>query len=938
VARSFETVFEIASVQAYKVLSFREVHQLSRPAYLEVDVLLPVYVDTEDLIAQTAGLLFTYDGQAGRKFAGIVESVTIVGSSAIGDAGRTYQYSFVVVSPLSLLEGNHRCLIQQQVDVKDAVSAVLADAASMLKVDWRLTGSYPKRDYCVQYQETDLAFISRMLESEGIYYFFEAADDGELTLVLCDDSTVAKPIDGESTLHYREGLLVTDLDSILAVTDTHAVVSGKFTLRDFNFLKPPVDMTSTAQATAHTDFEIYDYPGGYLEPADGKRIAQLRLDAAQVEVETLSLDVDCMRVSVGCKLTVAGTSSSDGDWVVTRAVHQHEWDEASHEPRYVCHAELLPAKSKFRPARVTPRPVIEGPQTASVVCPSGAQAEEIHTDEHGQCKVKFHWDLGPAMDDKATAWMRVSQLQTSGSMMLPRLGWEVIVEFLEGDPDRPIVTGRLYNGLYMPPYALPEGKTRTAIKTASTPGGAGSNEIRMEDKSGSEEIMMHSQKDTNITVANNKTKNVANNETLNVGGSSTTTVGANQTVKITKGSENGIKADQTVIVGGTRSLEVNAVAAWNVTGSSTTTVGATQSEQIGNPLEALIALAVAKAAEIAAAKAKDAVAAVQGAVQGKIDQALGPVNDLVGKAGALGSGLQALGNGDLSALGGVVGGATGLPGVGAMGAAMAGGPPGGGGAPPAGGGGDGGSDPAAGGGVGGAVTGALAAPSAANIAASNMLNSALGNAIQSAASKAVAGLDSAAGVDAAGGGGSSDANVAGPVGDVPGVDQTDRAKGPGHSLYKVTGKHSETVGSIKMLATLNGINTNIAGNMIQHAGAAIVQMAYGDIAEAVTGSKKEKELGLIVMAKGESEHAAGSKMSMVGGLVLDKVGGNQSMEATANLTLIGAMHKIEASNSITIKCGGSEVAITGEGVTIKSMMVTFAAGKIQLPKPSAEGG
>jgi type VI secretion system secreted protein VgrG len=931
VARSFQTAFAIGGAQAYKVLTFREVHQLSRPAFVEVDVLLAAYVDTEDLIAQTAELYFGYDGEAGRKFVGVVESVTIVGSSAIGDAGRTYQYSFVLVTPLSLLAGNHRCLIQQVVDVKDAVTAVLTDAASMLVVDWRLTGSYPKRDYCVQYQETDLAFVSRMLEGEGIYYYFEADDNGALTMVICDDSTAAKPIDGDPTLHRRLALIGTDKDSILAIDDTHTVVSGKFTLRDFNFLKPQVDMTSTALAATHTDFEVYDYPGGYLDPADGKRVAQLRLDAEQVAVETLSIDVDCTRVSVGCKLTVADTTTADGDWVVTRAVHEHEWDESG-EPRYVCHAELLPAKTKFRPARVTPRPVIEGPQTASVMCPSGSQFEEIHTDEHAQCKVKFHWDLGPAMDDKATAWMRVSQLQTSGSMMLPRLGWEVIVEFLEGDPDRPIVTGRLYNGLFMPPYALPEGKTRTAIKTASTPGGGGSNEIRMEDKSGSEEIMMHSQKDTNVAVANNKVKNVGNNESLAIGASSTTSIGANQTVKITKGSKNDIKSDQTVIVGGTRSLEVNAVAAWNVTGSSTTTVGATQFEQIGNPLEALIALAVAKAAEIAAAKAKDAVAAIQGAVQGKIDQALGPVKDLVAKAGALGSGLQALGNGDLSALGGVVGGATGLPGVGAMGAAMGGG----GSAPPG-----GAEASAAGGAVSGAAdaaSGALAAPSAATIAAGNMLNAALGSAIQSAASKAVAGLDSAAGVDAAGGGGASDPNVAGPVGDVPGVDQTDRAKGPGHSTYKVTGTHSETVGSIKVLGVLNGINTNIAGNMKQDVGAAIVQMAYGDIAEAITGSKKEKELGLIVMAKGESEHAKGSKMSMVGGLVLDKVGGNQSMEAGGNLTLIGAMHKLEASTAIVIKCGESEVTINGDGVSIKSLMINFGGGTIQLPKPSAEGG
>jgi type VI secretion system secreted protein VgrG len=927
VADSFQAAFAVSGVQAYRVLSSREVHQLSRPAYVEVEVLLPIYADTEDLIGQTAELLIADENQSSRTFTGVVESVTVVGSSAIGGPGRTYQYSFVLVTPFSLLAGNHRCLIQQVVDVKDAVSAVLADAAPMLQVDWRLTGSYPKRAYCVQYQETDLAFVSRLLESEGVYYFFEAADDGTPTLVLCDDSTAAKPIDGDPTLHRQLTHLGPRSDSILATSDNHAVVSGKFTLRDFNFLTPKLDMTSTAVAQVHSDFEVYDYPGGYLDPADGKRVAQLRLDAEQVEVATLSIEARCTRVSVGRKLTVADTGPTDGDWVVTRAVHELAWDEGD-APSYTCHADLLPLATKFRPARVTPRPVIEGPQTAAVVCPSGSQAEEILTDEHGQCKVKFHWDLGPAMDDKATAWMRVSQLQTSGSMMLPRVDWEVVVEFLEGDPDRPIVTGRLYNGVFMPPYALPEGKTRSAIKTAVTPGGMGGNEIRMEDKSGSEEIMMNSQKDTNVAVANNKTKNVGNNETLNVGGSSTTTVGANQTIKITKGSQNGIKADQTVTVGGARSLEVNAVAAWNVTGSSTTTVGAAQSEQIGNPLQALIALAVAKAEEIAAAKAKDAVAAMQGAVQGKIDQALGPVNDLVGKAGALGSGLQALGNGDLSALGGVVGGAAGLPGVGAMGAAMAGS-------------GAGADARGAGDAVSGAVgaaQGALGAPTAAVNAASDMLNSALGSAIKNAGSAAEAALDAAAGVDADGGGGSSDPNAAGPVGDVPGVDQTDRAKGPGHSLYDVTGKHSETVGSIKVLAALTGINTNIGGNMTQKVGAAIIQMAYGDVAETVTGAKKEKELGLIVMSKGETEHAKGAKMSMVGGLVLDKVGGNQAIEADGNLTLIGAIQKLEASESITLKCGDSEVAITGDGVTIKSKLVTMTAGKIQLTKPTAEGG
>jgi type VI secretion system secreted protein VgrG len=929
-ARNLQTTLGIGDAIAFKVLAFREVHELGRPAYLEVDALFGSYLDPEDIIAQTGELEFGYDDGALRKFTGLVESVTVVGSSAVGNAARTYQYSFVLVTQFTLMGPSRTCRILQEVNVQDAVEKVLKEAAPDLKVEWRLKGDYPKRAYVVQYQESDLAFVSRLFEAEGIYYFFEAGDDGELSLVVCDDSTAAQPIDGDETLHVRVVNVDIAKDSILEISDGQSVVSGKFVLRDFNFEKPKIDMTSTGEAAAHTDLEVYDYPGGYFEPADGKRLAKLRLEAEQVNVSTLSFVADCTRVSVGRKLKVADAGAADGEWFVTSVVHEFREEE---EGKTVCRAGLIPAKTPFRPARVTPRPVIEGPQTASVVCMAGAPAESIHTDEHGRCKVKFHWDLGPARDEKATAWMRVTQLQTSGSMMLPRFDWEVVVEFLEGDPDRPIVAGRLYNGLYMPPYALPEGKTRTSIQTSSTPGGGGTNEIRFEDKSGSEEIMLHSQKDTNVAVANNKDKNVGNNETLSVGSNSTTTVGSNQTVKISKGAKHDIKADQTVVVGGTRSLEVNAVAAWSVGGSSTTTVGGMQSEQIGNPLEALIALAVAKAAEIAAAKAKDAVAAVQGAVQGKIDQALGPVKDLAGKADALGGGLNALGNGDLSALGGVVGGAGGLGGMGAMAAAMGGGGGGGGGDAGGGGGGDGG-----GGGASGAVGGVGDKASALNIAASNMLDSALGSAIQSAASKAVAGLDKAAGVDADGAGGSSAANEGGPEGGVDGVDATDRAKGPGHSTYDVSGSHSEKVGALKVLGALSGINTNIAGNMTQNVGAAIVHMAYGDHGESVAGSKKEKELGLVISAKGESEHVAGSKMAMIGGLVLDKVGGNMSLEAGANLTLLGAMHKIEASTAITLKCGSSEVVISADGVTIKSAMVTFTGGKIQLPKPAAEGG
>ncbi len=916
--RTLEAAFQIDDASALSVARFREEHALGQPPSLEIELHLDDYVDPEDMIGGTGTLSYGFEGETARIFGGVIDEVTVLGTSAVGGAARTLRYRLTVVSPLTLMGRERGCAIYQDMTVQDIATKVLADEAPSLKVEWRLTASYAPRAYCVQYEESPLAFLSRLFEHEGIYFFVETMADGEVSLVVADDSTAAEPIDGDPSLPRRaRSLLGGDVDAIYTLADRKAVAPGKFVLRDFAFETPKVDLTSTAQAADRDDLEIYDYPGGYFVPADGKRLAAARLEAAQATRDTVSIDAECLRVSVGRKLTITDSTVVEGDWFVTSVVHQYVRER---QDESFARALLVPAKTKFRPPRRTPRPVIEGPQTATVVAPAGAPAEEIHTDEHGRCKVKFHWDLGPALDDAASAWMRVTQMQTSGSMMLPRVGWEVVVEFLEGDPDRPVVTGRLYNGLFMPPYALPEGKTRTSLQTASSPGGGGSNEIRFEDKAGAEEIMIHSQYDTNIVVANNKTKTVGNNDSLEVKVDSSTEIDANQTVKITKGYKTSIGGNQTVTVGVTRTLEVNAVAGFTVGGSSTTMVGAAQNEHIGNPLEAIIALAAAKAAEVASAKAADAIAQVTGAVQGKIDQALGPVTELAAAAGALGVHMDALKNGDLSAAGALIAGAGALPAAGAVAASMGGG------------GGSGEAGPAA----------TRAAPgtdeSAGAIAGGNMLDAAIGNMMQTAASKALNALEGPQGADAGGGGGASDANVVGPVGDVDGVDATDRAKGPGHSILKVTGSHNETAAALKVLATVNGINTNIAGSVTQNVGAAHVELVLGDFAEAVQGSKMEKEIGLIVVAKGESEHVGGAKTAMIGGAVIDKVKGNLSIEAAANLTMIGAMHKFDASSSITLKCGGSELTIDGGGVTIKSAMVTVTGGAIQLPKPASEGG
>lgn len=915
-ARTLETSFSIDDATALSVAYFREEHVLGRPPRLEIEVHYAQYFDPEDMIGHGAALEYAYEGGTTRVFAGVVDEVTVLGSSGVGAEARTSRYLVAVVTPLTLMGRDRGNAIYQDMTVQDIATAVLKEEAPSLPVVWRLTATYAPRAYCVRYQESALAFLSRLFEHEGIYFFLETTSDGDASLVIADDSTAAEAIEGDATLPRRaRSLLAGDSDAVFSIADRRGAAPGKFTLRDFAFETPKLDLTSTAAVADDADLEIYDYPGGYFTPGDGTRLANVRLEAAQATRSTVSIDAECTRVSAGRKLTISESNVADGDWLVAAVVHQFVNEKADES---YARAELIPAKTKFRPPRVTPRPVVEGPQTAIVVAPAGSQPEEIHTDKYGRAKVKFHWDLGPDTDDKASAWMRVTQLQTSGSMMLPRVGWEVIVEFLEGDPDRPLVTGRFYNGVFMPPYALPEGKTRTSLQTASSPGGGGTNEVRFEDKAGAEEIMIHSQYDTNIAVANNKTKNVGNSDTLEVKVDSSTSIGGDDTVKVTKGYKTQIKGDQKVTVAMTRTMEVNAVAGFTIGGSSTTMVGAVQTEHIGNPLEAVLALAAAKATEVVTAKAADAVSQVTSAVQGKIDQALGPVQDLAAAAGALGVHMDALKGGDMSATGPLLAGATALPAASAVASSMNGSSSSG----------------------GPAATHAAEGTdeSAGQIAGQNVLDSAIGNFFQSAASKADNALEGGDGADADGGGGSSEANVAGPVGDVDGVDQTDRAKGPGHSTLKVTGSYNETAAALKVLATVNGINTNVAGNTTQSAGAAHIELVMGDFAEAVQGNKMETEVGLIVVAKGESEHVAGAKTQMVGGAIIDKVKGNLTIEAAANLTMIGAMHKLDASSSITLTCGASTITIDGGGVTIQSPMITLTGGTIQLPKPVAEAG
>ena len=910
-ARTFRVLFRTELFVTDEVTYFVEEHTLGQPARTIAHICTDEPFDLVDLLGARAELQMGFDGEGVRSCFGIIESAEMVGRGGANTGESAIGYRLTIVSSVQLLAGSFGNRIFQDMNVQDIVTQVLTDhGVDPGDLDWKVTGSYPQREYCVQYQESALHFVSRLLEEEGIYFYAEPKEEGE-SIVFCDDSTVADSIEGTETLPLAARAdLEPGEDAVFTCEHQHRVCSGKFVLRDFDFKRPSLDLTADAASDVFTDLEVYDYPGLYFDPSEGSRLAQVRLEEEQASRATLSLTSSCLRLRVG---RVFAVSTPDGDerLFITHLRHSCTVvpDETRGEPkpRYQLEIEAIPVAVPFRPPRQHARPIVEGPQTATVVAPEGSPPEEIHPDEHGRVKVAFHWDTSGIGDDHASCWMRVGQLQTSGSLALPRVNWEVIIEFLEGNPDRPVVSGRLYNGIFMPPYALPDGATRTSLQTSSSPGGGGTNEIRFEDKAGSEEIMVHSQYNTTVNAANNRDRTIGVNDTLTVGSNATYDIGANQEIKIANGHKCSIGGSQSVTVGGNRSQEVNAVSGLTVGGDASTTVGAMHFEMNGSPLAGLIATVSAAAAAAAQAKAAEAIGKVQGAVQGKIDQTLGPINDLANQAGQMDSAMSAMANGDLAASAALTTAAAGLPNASAVMGAIGGGPA--------------------------AAQGAGGADPTGVIAATNAINSMVANAAGGLTAKANAAIGDAFGTSGGGGGGSSAANVGGPDGAVGGVSESDTATGPGHAQYKITGNHTETTSALRVALCAGGMNLNVSGSMTQSVGAALVELMAKDHAESAEGAKTETQAGLVVLSKGgESETASAAMNTLVGGAILEKIDGDYSVQAAGAATFIGAFHKVDAKGKITFKCGASTVVVDGSGIAITSPLITVTGASLQITK------
>ena len=422
-----------------------------------------------------------------------------------------------------------------------------------------LQANYEKREYVVQYRESELDFISRLMEAEGILFFFEHTADGH-KMVIADSPVAHTPTPNESEFAFRErtGLVSEEgREYIYTLHDQQEIQTGAVALDDYNFQQPQVDLQTTVSADQFTSLEYSDYPGNYRDKAVGDRYANIRLQEFQCRrrIEEMEANVRTLLSGYTFTLKEHPSESRNRAYLVTRIVHtarqpQSGEDEAGgeHGIEYQARLRCIPSDVPFRPPRRTPRPLIHGTQTAVVVGPSG---EELYTDKYGRVKLQFFWDREGRYDENSSRWTRVSQAAAGGQygmLFLPRVGQEVIVDFLEGDPDCPIVTGRVYNNDQMPPYSLPDEKTKSCIKTNSSKGGGGTNEIRFEDKKGEEQILVYAQNNLHIRANANRVENIGKDRHL--------TVKENKFELVKMNSNREVTLDLTEKVGGKKSLTV----------------------------------------------------------------------------------------------------------------------------------------------------------------------------------------------------------------------------------------------------------------------------------------------------------------------------------------------------------------------------------------------
>lgn len=516
-------------------------------------------LDAAEVLGQPLTVSVNITSRSARHFNGLVSELSFQG----GDKKHCI-YRITLHPWLWFLSRAANCRIFQQKTIPEILKEVF-QLHGFSDVESSLSGTYLGRDYVVQYRESDLNFVSRLMQEEGIYYFFKHLSSTHV-LVLCDSiaSHDATPGFEKLPFHPPDRQRAEQVDHVDRLEVTSRVEAGVLTTGDFNFEQAlaveslRLTRTLPTAAQAQGSYEVFDYPGEYASAKEGDDRLRIRLEEQESLLERLVGHSNSRGIAAGCLLTLEKHPIEKLNieyLIVAMTLHaeNHDLESGGRGGAPIsCDFAAIDSRRQFRSPRAAPKPVVQGAQTAIVV---GPENEEIWTDEFGRVKVKFHWDRAPGANESSSCWIRVSQLWAGagfGGLHVPRIGQEVIVDFLEGDPDRPIITGRVYNSFNTVPY-LPASQTQSGIRSQSTKGGGPNNynEIRFDDAIGAEELFIQAERDKNVEVKRNRATNVGKDDALTVTGNRRVEVQGNLDVLV--GSTGGVYT-----LGATESVTVTA--------------------------------------------------------------------------------------------------------------------------------------------------------------------------------------------------------------------------------------------------------------------------------------------------------------------------------------------------------------------------------------------
>ncbi|EJM72179.1 type VI secretion system Vgr family protein [Pseudomonas sp. GM55] len=467
----------------------------------------------------------------------------------VGANGGVANYAAMVVPWLWILSRRRDSRIFQDKTVEGIIKEVFSYYLSLASYEFRLSKPLKPVSYCTQYQESDLNFVLRLLQQEGLFFNFEHSKDDHC-MVIFDESLNFEPLPGQPIIRFHAASVTEDSDSITEWSSQRTLHSTRLSLKSFDYKQPnypnEVQLQTIAKQGDVGQYEVFEYEGlyGYSDPEHGQQIARNRLEAMEVQGKTFNGKSNCRAMQPGYYFELTQHydhdkgKEEDRQFLLLSVKHfgRNNYTgggEAFYQNQFICIRRKIP----FKPPMSTPRALISGPQTAIVVGPRG---EEIYTDELGRVKVQFHWDRYGEFNDKSSCWVRVAQSGASGgfgSIQIPRVGDEVVVVFLDGNPDRPLVMGSLYNSQNTPPWSLPANKTQSGFLTRSMKGNGGTaNFFRFEDKAGAEQIIMHAERNMDTEIEVDETHSVGSNRTITVGGTHTETIKKDTVMNVQEGS------------------------------------------------------------------------------------------------------------------------------------------------------------------------------------------------------------------------------------------------------------------------------------------------------------------------------------------------------------------------------------------------------------------